>query len=77
MTNENKVEITQEEFQLFKKLASVWYHSEPEITGAFFICGRGGEDDELGLPDTILVCPQMGSNITAIYEKKHVGRSGQ
>jgi hypothetical protein len=71
------VEITDEEYALFQKLASVWYHSEAEITGAFFICGRAGEEDEMGLPDAILVCPQMGSNITAIYEKKTVGRSGQ
>lgn len=70
-------EITDEEYALFQKLASVWYHSEPEITDAFFICGRGGEEDELGLPDTILVCPAMGSNTTAVYEKKYVGKSGQ
>lgn len=70
-------EITDEEYALFQKLASVWYHSEPEITGAYFICGHAGNFDEQGLPDAILVCPAMGSNITAIYEKKHVGKSGQ
>lgn len=70
-------EITDEEYTLFRKLASVWYHSKPERTGAYFICGEAGEHDKLGLPDAILVCPAMGSNITAIYEKKHVGRSGQ
>lgn len=70
-------EITDEEYALFQKLVSVWYHSDPERTGSYFICGHAGEHDKLGLPDAILVCPQMGSNITAIYEKKTVGRSGQ
>jgi hypothetical protein len=70
-------EITDEEYDLFKKLTKIWFHTQPDKTGSFFICGEGGEHDENGLPDTILVCPQMGANITAIYEKKTIGRSGQ
>ena len=73
----NKVSITDEEYALFQKLVKVWYHSQPEKTGAYFICGEAGEHDSLGLPDTILVCPAMGSNITAVYEKRNVGKSGQ
>ena len=70
------VEITEKEFEVFERLKKIWFHSS-ERSGSFFICGEAGEHDEMGLPDAILVCPQMGSNITAIYEKKHVGRSGQ
>lgn len=70
-------EITDEEYELFQKLASVWYHNEPEITGAFFICGEAGNSDEHGLPEFILVCPQMGANITAVYKRDLVGSSGQ
>ena len=70
-------EITDEEYDLFKKLTKIWFHTQPDKTGSFFICGEGGEHDENGLPDTILVCPQMGANLTAIYEKKTIGRSGQ
>ncbi len=70
-------EITDEEYELFRKLTKIWFHTQPDKSGSFFICGEGGDHDENGLPDTILVCPQMGANITAIYEKKTIGRSGQ
>lgn len=72
----DEVTITRDEYELFQKLKKIWFHSS-ERSGSFFICGEGGDHDQNGLPDIILVCPQMGSNTTAIYEKKHVGKSGQ
>ena len=72
----SKVSITDEEFKLFERLKKIWFHSTMK-TGGFFICGEGGEHDLNGLPDLILVCPHPGINITAIYEKKTVGKSGQ
>lgn len=70
-------EITDEEYALFQKLAKIWFHTEPEKTNSFFICGEAGESDEHGLPEVILVCPHMGTNTTAVYRKENVGRSGQ
>jgi hypothetical protein len=70
-------EITDEEYDLFKKLTKIWFHTQPDKTGSFFICGEGGEHDEHGLPELILVCPQMGANITAVYKRDLVGSSGQ
>jgi hypothetical protein len=70
-------EITDEEYALFKKLAKIWYHTEPDKTGSFFICGEGGDHDEHGLPEIILVCPQMGANEMAVYKREMVGKSGQ
>jgi hypothetical protein len=69
--------LTDEEHALFEKLKKIWMHSSPEKSGSFFICGEGGEKDDHGLPDIILVCPHMGVNTTAIYRKEKVGRSGQ
>ena len=69
-------EITDEEYDLFKKLTKIWFHTQPDKTGSFFICGEAGDHDENGLPDIILVCPQMGANITAVYKRDLVGRSG-
>lgn len=69
-------EITDEEYALFQRLTKIWFHSR-EKSGSFFICGEGGEHDENGLPEIILICPHAGINITAIYRKEHVGRSGQ
>jgi len=70
-------EITDEEYALFQKLAKIWFHTQPDKSGSFFICGEAGLSDEHGLPEMILVCPQMGDNTTAIYRKEKVGRSGQ
>ena len=48
-------EITDEEYNLFKKLTKIWFHTQPDKTGSFFICGEAGNSDEHGLPEFILV----------------------
>jgi hypothetical protein len=71
------VNITKKEYELFEKLKKIWFHTQPDKSGLYFICGEGGDHDTHGLPDTILVCPHAGINTTAIYRKEKVGRSGQ
>ena len=71
------VEITDKEYELFRKLTKIWFHTQPDKSGSFFICGEAGNSDEHGLPEFILVCPQMGANITAVYKRDLIGRSGQ
>ena len=68
-------EITDEEYELFCKLTKVWFHTQPDKTGSFFICGEGGEHDENGLSEIILVCPQMGADITTVYKRDLVRRN--
>jgi hypothetical protein len=63
------VTITEKEFELFEKLKKIWYHSAAEKTGAFFICGEGGTKDEMGLPESIFVCPSFGLDGMAMYTK--------
>ena len=72
-------EITDKEYELFQKLKKIWFHSVPDKSGRYFICGEAGEKDDHGLPNAILVCPQMGSNLTAVYERPNdkIFRSGQ
>ena len=41
-------EITDEEYNLFKKLTKIWFHTQPDKSGSFFICGEGGDHDENG-----------------------------
>ena len=65
------VEITEEEYKQFQTLKKVYIHSElankyPDI---YFICGEGGEKDEMGLPEMILVCPSLGLDGMAMYKK--------
>ena len=62
-------QITDEQYELFTKLVKIWYHSDPEKSGSFFICGEGGEHDNMGLPKNILVCPSLGSDDTVIYTR--------
>lgn len=45
-------------------------HVFPENSGRYFICGEGGQKDEMGLPDRIHICPEYGSEIVVIYEKR-------
>jgi len=63
------IEITEKEYDLFQKLKKIWVHSSPEKSGAFFICGEGGEKDSMGLPEFISVCPSYGVDGIAMYKK--------
>ena len=62
-------EITDKEFELFEKLKNIWFHSAAEKTGAFFICGKGGDTDSMGLPEHIFICPTYGLDGMAMYTK--------
>jgi hypothetical protein len=64
------VEISEKEYELFQKLKKIWIHSSPEKSGAYFICGEGGEKDDMGLPDRIFVCPSYGLDGMAMYKKE-------
>ena len=68
------IEITEEEYKQFQALKKVWIHLQAERTGVFFICGEGGEKDEMGLPEFIQVCPSFGLDGMAMY-KKHTDYS--
>jgi hypothetical protein len=63
------VEITEQEYELFQKLKTILIHSQPGLSGTFFICGEGGERDGMGLPETINVCPALGLDGMAQYTK--------
>jgi hypothetical protein len=64
------VEITEKEFKQFEVLKKIFIHSNPEkFEGAYFICGEGGEKDEMGLPEFVSVCPALGLDGFAMYKK--------
>lgn len=67
--NAGMVSISEKEYELFQKLKKIWIHSSPEKSGAYFICGEGGEKDEMGLPEFISVCPTYGLDGFAYYKK--------
>ena len=63
-------EITDKEYELFQKLKKIMLHANAEkYQGVYFICGEGGEKDEMGLPEMISVCPAYGLDGMALYKK--------
>jgi len=65
------VEITEKEFKQFEVLKKIFIHSNPERSGAYFICGETGDKDANGMPEGIMVCPAYGAdvNTTVMYKR--------
>jgi|SaaInl59LU_5_DNA_1037362.scaffolds.fasta_scaffold00876_15 hypothetical protein len=68
-------QITDAEYELFQQLQTIWKHAVPEQSGQYFICGSGGEKDEHGLPEVIMVCPSAGLNYFKAYKRLKNGNS--
>lgn len=49
--------------------ANILRKAFPEKSGHYFICGEAGEQDEMGLPDYIHICPAYGLDGMATYKK--------
>jgi hypothetical protein len=52
-----------------ERIANIITTSDPERTGAMFICGVAGKTCEDKLPEYILICPTYGLDGHAIYKK--------
>ena len=52
-----------------EKLKNILCKAFPEKSGHFFICGESGEQDSMGLPDRLFVCPAYGLDGFAVYKK--------
>lgn len=62
--------ISNAEMQQFRLLKKILLHSNPErFPNAYFICGEGGDVNASGLPESILICPSLGSEITVVYRR--------
>ena len=55
--------------QLRRVHKMVRHLSADKLDGVYFICGEGGEKDDMGLPEKIMVCPAYGLDGFAIYTK--------
>jgi hypothetical protein len=55
--------------KILRRVAVAMQTSSPETSGALFICGIGGEKDDLGLPERLSVCPTYGMQGSATYTK--------
>jgi len=54
---------------VLNKIKTAIVHERAEETGAFFITGEGGEKDDVGLPEYIMICPSYGFAGFATYRK--------
>lgn len=66
---EHKINLLEKANKAYDKLHHKLIHESPERSGHFFICGRIGEDDGMGLPNGILICPSYGLDGFAVYTK--------
>ena len=64
LAKECNLEITPELELFVYKLGSRWLGLNSP-----FICGAGGEQDEVGLYDSFHICPAYGADGFAIYKK--------
>jgi hypothetical protein len=55
--------------KILRRVAVTMQTQTPEKTGALFLCGVGGERDDMGLPERIHICPTYGLAGTATYTK--------
>jgi len=53
-----------------KRLKDIIHSIFPEKSGSYFICGEGGNKDNLGLPERIMICPTYGSDYMAVYTRE-------
>jgi hypothetical protein len=54
---------------LVAKLTTLIASAAPAKIAGLFVCGSGGETDNMGLPDFIMVCPTFGLDGMCIYKK--------
>jgi hypothetical protein len=62
-------DIIKKQAELITKFRTIVQHAKAETTGVYFVCGDGGEKDEVGLPEMIMVCPAFGLDGFAMYKK--------
>jgi hypothetical protein len=54
---------------LYERERARFRHSNPEITGDYFLAGGYGEKDENFLPEYVEIVPAYGCGWTQIYQK--------
>lgn len=55
--------------EIYKRERERFRHNKPEITGAFFLTGGHGIEDDNLLPTYVRICPAYGCGWEQIYIK--------
>jgi hypothetical protein len=71
-----RIEILEDEVQKLRKALDIYErererfkHNYPEMTGAFFLTGGHGEEDDNMLPEYVRICPAYGCAWEQVYVK--------
>lgn len=67
---ENKIDLLERANKVYEKLHNKLMHEVPEKSGHFFICGGIGAQDDFGVPDRLLICPQYGLDGFYVFKKE-------
>lgn len=66
---EDEVRKLRKALEIYERERARFRHSEPEITGAYFLSGGHGEKDGNFLPEFVTICPAYGCGWEQVYKK--------
>jgi hypothetical protein len=71
----NHFKVDESVYVYIRQLEHRWTMAEKKIAESdrfkdtYFVCGEGGDRNENGLPESIFICPALGSDITVKYTR--------
>jgi hypothetical protein len=66
---ENEVQKLRKALEIYKRERDRFKHNNAEITGAYFLTGGHGEEDDNMLPEYVRICPAYGCAWEQVYVK--------
>ena len=66
---ELKVKNLRKGLEIYERERNRYKHAYPEITGAYFLAGGYGDEDDNHLPQFVEIVPAYGCNWSQVYEK--------
>lgn len=65
----SRAEMLEKALEIYERERARFKHSNPEITGAYFLTGGHGDRDANLLPEFVTICPAYGCAWEQVYEK--------
>lgn len=62
-----KAQKLEKALEIYDRERARFRHSNPEITGAYFLTGGHGQDDDNMLPEYVRICPAYGCAWEQVY----------
>lgn len=62
-----KAQKLEKALEIYDRERARFRHAKPEITGAYFLTGGHGQDDDNMLPEYVRICPAYGCAWEQVY----------